>query len=36
LSLSMGLVGPVTFGACWIGLRQYRECFGELATANSR
>ena len=35
LALSMGLVGPVTFAVCWIGLRQYRQCFDELGTARS-
>ena len=33
LALSMGLVGPVTFAACWIGLKQYRQCFDEFAAA---
>lgn len=27
LSLTMGLIGPVTFVVSWIGLRQYRQCF---------
>ena len=27
LSLTMGLMGPVTFLVSWIGLRQYRQCF---------
>jgi MFS family permease len=35
LSLSMGLVGPITFVACWIGLKQYRQCFNELARTDS-
>jgi MFS family permease len=30
LSLSMGLMGPVTFAVSWIGLRQYRQCFHHL------
>jgi len=34
LPLSMGLVGPIAFAACWIGLRQYRQCFNELAMTN--
>lgn len=35
LSLSMGVVGPITFAACWIGLRQYRRCFHEFAAGRS-
>ena len=30
LSLTMGLMGPVTFVVSWIGLRQYRECIQDM------
>jgi hypothetical protein len=35
LSLSMGLVGPITFAACRVGLRHYRQRFHELARRKS-
>lgn len=31
LAISMGLVGPITFAICWMGLKQYRQCFHEFA-----